>query len=120
MIIHSGKYHLEYKEPEIEPNDPFALAIAGKPREAMEASKKLALSSKKWIRQDMTIPDHDLRVTVRVLPKLRNYTGSIRYCIKSRDWGNHDGMSLFVNKVEKIKVIHRHCMYRLLIVFSER
>ncbi|KAG1295382.1 hypothetical protein G6F66_004376 [Rhizopus arrhizus] len=103
MIIHSGKYHLEYKEPEIEPNDPFALAIAGKPREAMEASKKLALSSKKWIRQDMTIPDHDLRVTVRVLPKLRNYTGSIRYCIKSRDWGNHDGMSLFVNKVEKIK-----------------
>ncbi|CAO3703977.1 unnamed protein product [Rhizopus stolonifer] len=103
MIIHSGKYQPEYKEPEVEPNDPFALAIAGKPREAMEASRKQALSGKKWVRQDTSIPDHDLKVTIRVLPKLQNYTGSIRNCVKSRDWGKHDGMSLFVNKIEKIK-----------------
>lgn len=104
VIIHSGKYQPEYKEPEVEPNDPFALAIAGKPREAMEASRKQALSGKKWVRQDTSIPDHDLKVTIRVLPKLQNYTGSIRNCVKSRDWGKHDGMSLFVNKIEKIKV----------------
>ncbi|KAL4209184.1 hypothetical protein CU097_013754 [Rhizopus azygosporus] len=103
MVIHSGKYEPQYKEPEIEPNDPFALAIAGKPREATEAAKKLALSGKKWIRQDALIPDHDLKVTVRVLPRLQSYTGSIRHRIKSRDWKKHDGMSLYVNKVEKIK-----------------
>lgn len=121
MVIHSGKYEPQYKEPEIDSNDPFALAIAGKPREATEAAKKLALSGKKWIRQDALIPDHDLKVTVRVLPRLQSYTGSIRHRIKSRDWKKHDGMSLYVNKVEKIKVNKRNKKWGQIITkLSER
>ncbi|KAI9259364.1 histone deacetylation protein Rxt3-domain-containing protein [Sporodiniella umbellata] len=104
MIIHSGKYQPEFKEPNIEPNDPFALAIAGKSKEAMEASKKLVLSGKRWISPSaIPLPDHDLKVTLRVLPRLQLYSGSIRHCLKSRDWGKHDGVSLFVHKIEKIK-----------------
>lgn len=104
MAIHSGKYQPQFIEPDIEADDPFALAVAGKQRESIEAAKKLALSGKRWVRHDSLIPDHDLKVTVRVLPTLKNYASCIRYRLKSREWGKHDGMSLFVDKVEKIKV----------------
>ncbi|KAI8092200.1 histone deacetylation protein Rxt3-domain-containing protein [Gilbertella persicaria] len=104
MAIHSGKYQPEFIEPTVEPGDPFALAIAGKQRESIEAAKKLAMSGKKYVhRHDHLIPDHDLKVTVRVLPTLQSYASTIRNKLKSREWGRHDGMSLFVNKVEKIK-----------------
>lgn len=105
MAIHSGKYQPQFIEPQVEPGDPFALAVAGKQRESMEAAKRLALSGKKCMhRYDQTKPDHDLKVTVRVLPTLQHYASSIRYKLKSREWAKHDGMSLFVDKVEKIKV----------------
>lgn len=105
MIIHSGKYEPKFVEPTVEMTEPFALAVAGKQKESIEAAKKLAFSGKQYIhRYDHSIPDHDLKVTVRVLPKLQNYASSIRHKLKSRDWHQHDGMSLYVEKVEKTKV----------------
>lgn len=105
VAIHSGKYQPHFTEPTIEPTDPFALAVAGKQKESIEAAKRLALSGKKYTQHDQhLIPDHDLKVTVRVLPTLQHYASSIRHKLKSREWGKHDGMSLFVNKVEKVKV----------------
>jgi hypothetical protein len=101
VAIHSGKYVPKFIEHEIEAGDPFALAVAGKQRESIEAAKKLALSGKSKSRQET--PDHDLKVHVRVLPTLQSYASSIRYRIKSREWGKHDGMSLFITKVEKVK-----------------
>lgn len=112
MIIHSGKYQPTYIEPTIEANDPFALAVAGKQKEATEATRKMAFSGKQYIRRyDHLIPDHDLKVTVRVLPKLQHYASSIRHKLKSREWHQHDGMSLYVDKVEKIKVNFISCVY---------
>ncbi|CAO3614832.1 unnamed protein product [Mucor fragilis] len=104
MAIHSGKYQPRFIEPTIEPTDPFALAVAGKQKESIEAARRLALSGKKYTQHEQHwIPDHDLKVTVRVLPTLQSYASSIRHRLKSREWGKHDGMSLFVNKVEKVK-----------------
>ncbi|GAN10740.1 conserved hypothetical protein [Mucor ambiguus] len=105
MAIHSGKYQPHFIEPTIEPTDPFALAVAGKQKESIEAARRLALSGKKYTQHDQHwMPDHDLKVTVRVLPTLQSYASSIRHRLKSREWGKHDGMSLFVYKVEKVKV----------------
>jgi hypothetical protein len=104
VAIHCGKYQPQFIEPQVEPGDPFALAVAGKQRESIEAAKRLALCGKKYVHQHAK-PDHDLKVTVRVLPTLQHYAGSIRHKLKSREWGKHDGMSLFVDKVEKIKVL---------------
>lgn len=104
MTIHSGKYEPQFVEREIDAGDPFALAIAGKQREALEATKKVALSGKKWVlHDDHLVPNYDLKVIVRVLPTLQHYASSIRHKIKSREWTQHDGMSLFVVQVEKIK-----------------
>ncbi|KAG0164327.1 hypothetical protein DFQ28_010514 [Apophysomyces sp. BC1034] len=104
MAIHSGKYKPLFSEPEVQPDSSFALAIAGKPLEAAQAAKMLAISGKKWQARDERAPDHDLKVTVRVLPKLRCYASTIRHNIKSRPWGdNHDGVSFYVENVEKIK-----------------
>lgn len=105
MAIHSGKYKPQFQEPDVHPDDPFALAVAGKPVEAAHAAKRLAMSGKKWQKREEIIPDYDLKVTVRVLPKLRHYASTIRNNIKSRSWGsNHDGVSFYIEKVEKIKV----------------
>ncbi|KAH6590300.1 hypothetical protein BASA61_005339 [Batrachochytrium salamandrivorans] len=49
-------------------------------------------------------PDHDLHVTLRILPKLLKYTGSTRYGLDSRGWGgSHDGESMAVEKVERVE-----------------
>ncbi|KAI9105576.1 histone deacetylation protein Rxt3-domain-containing protein [Phlyctochytrium arcticum] len=45
------------------------------------------------------LPDHELIVTLRVLPRLVKYTGSLRNNIDSRGWGTHDGESVRVEKV---------------------
>ena len=102
MAIHSGKYQPQFVEPEVD--ESFVLAIAGKQRESIEAARKLALSGKKWVLHDTLIPDYDLKVTVRVLPTLQQYASSLRNRLKSREWKQHDGMSVFVTKVEKMKV----------------
>ena len=105
VAIHSGQYQPQFIEPTIEPGDPFALAVAWKQRESIEVAKRLALSGNKYVhRHDHLIPDHDLKVTVKVLPTLRHYASTIRCRLKSREWGRHDGMSLYVSKVEIIQV----------------
>jgi hypothetical protein len=102
VIIHSGKYQPPIKEKEMDSNDPFALTIAGKTREALEETRRRALTGKTLLNSDV---DHDVKVVLRVMPKLQDYASSIRHRLKSRHWGgSHDGVSLFVDKVEKIKV----------------
>ncbi|CAO3625413.1 unnamed protein product [Cunninghamella echinulata] len=110
MAIHSGQYVPEkYHDPEFKPTDPFALAIAGKSIESgKSALKKRPIPATTYLRAakygDDTIPEHDVQVTVRVLPKLKRYTSSIQHRIKSREWGNnHDGVSLCVENVEVLK-----------------
>jgi Histone deacetylation protein Rxt3 len=50
-------------------------------------------------------PDHDLSVTLRILPKLIKYAGSTRCGLESRGWGSsHDGVSL---QVVKIQILER-------------
>ncbi|RIA99252.1 hypothetical protein C1645_811732 [Glomus cerebriforme] len=48
-------------------------------------------------------PDHDLCVTIRVLPKLVQYTSTLRNGYKSRSWGNHHGVSYKIESVRKMK-----------------
>ncbi|CAG8520424.1 6690_t:CDS:2 [Ambispora gerdemannii] len=48
-------------------------------------------------------PDYDLCVTIRVLPKLVQYTSCSRNRIKSRSWGNHHGVSFKIESVRKMK-----------------
>ena len=50
------------------------------------------------------MPDHDLHVTLRVLPCLVKYQGSRRHGLLSRSWGSaHDGESFKIEKVEKVE-----------------
>lgn len=108
VAIHSGKFIPDHHDPELESNDPFLLAVSGKTVDLIRAAtKKHALSPKTYLksRRDDTVPDHDIKVTLRVLPKLQHYTSTIQHRIKSRPWGgNHDGISLFVEKVEQLEV----------------
>lgn len=54
--------------------------------------------------QTVLLPDHDLHVTLRVLPRLVKYTGCMRHGLDSRGWGaSHDGESISVVKVEKVE-----------------
>lgn len=96
MILHSGKYTAEFIEPEIDPHNAFVSALAAEIKFDDEDQPK---------RKHATIPDHDLKVTLRVLPTLQRYKGYIRNYIASRSWGgNHDGVSFYVEKVERIQV----------------
>lgn len=106
MAIHSGKYTPKYIEPEMDFNsDPLVFAITGNQGESIKAARKLAVSGQKYIKRQPQAPDHDLKVIVRVLPTLQHYASCIRNRLKSREWsGQHDGMSLYVVQVEKIKV----------------
>lgn len=43
------------------------------------------------------IPDHDLQVTILILPSLEKYASTVRFGIKSREWeGTHDGLSYMI------------------------
>ncbi|KAI8138789.1 histone deacetylation protein Rxt3-domain-containing protein [Fennellomyces sp. T-0311] len=93
MIVHSGKYSMAFVEPDIDPRDPFFVALGAE----MDDEDKSKRPSK------YEIPDHDLKVTLRVMPTLKRYTGTIRHYIASRTWGgDHDGASYWVECVEKI------------------
>lgn len=49
------------------------------------------------------LADHDLIITLRVLPQLVRYTGSLRCGLVSRGWGvGHDGNSIRVIACEKV------------------
>ncbi|KAF9135376.1 hypothetical protein BGW39_003173 [Mortierella sp. 14UC] len=48
-------------------------------------------------------PGFDLAVTLRVMPKLIKYQGSIRHRIKSRTWNTgHDGVSFRIESIRKL------------------
>ncbi|RKP26629.1 histone deacetylation protein Rxt3-domain-containing protein [Syncephalis pseudoplumigaleata] len=47
-------------------------------------------------------PCYDLKVTLRVVSRLQRYTGTVRHCIRSRDWTEHDGGSYMIYKVEQL------------------
>ena len=50
--------------------------------------------------------EHELNVTLRILPPLVRYTGCNRFGIRSRGWGNgHEGESI---RVEKVEIIQNH------------
>ncbi|RHZ82267.1 hypothetical protein Glove_110g81 [Diversispora epigaea] len=48
-------------------------------------------------------PNHDLCVTIRVLPKLVQYTATVRNQYQSRPWGNHHGVSYKIEKICEMK-----------------
>ncbi|CAM0138536.1 hypothetical protein VKS41_007155 [Umbelopsis sp. WA50703] len=93
IIIHTGQYEAPYQEPQVKLNSDVLLAMSG----------TAAVVEPRRVEVDKNIPDHDISVTLRVLPKLQRYTGTIRHNLKSRQWGsNHDGMSIYVESVETI------------------
>ncbi|KAJ3035344.1 hypothetical protein HDV00_004072 [Rhizophlyctis rosea] len=50
------------------------------------------------------LPSHDVHVTLRILPRLIKYSGSMRNGLQSRGWGGgHDGESLEVVKVVEVE-----------------
>ncbi|KAI9251817.1 histone deacetylation protein Rxt3-domain-containing protein [Phascolomyces articulosus] len=107
MIVHSGKYDMPFVEPDIDPRDPFFLALGASDmifQEDPYNKKKKPSTTMNGGSNHHTIPDHDVKVTLRVVPTLKRYTGTIRHCISSRTWnGNHDGSSYWVENVEKIQ-----------------
>ncbi|KAI8820682.1 histone deacetylation protein Rxt3-domain-containing protein [Fimicolochytrium jonesii] len=50
------------------------------------------------------LADHDIFVTLRVLPRLVKYAGSLRNGVESRGWGSaHDGESVRIEKVVAVE-----------------
>ncbi len=50
------------------------------------------------------VADHDLKITIRILPKLQRYYPTYRHGLSSRGWGKtHDGYSYRIEKVEKLE-----------------
>ncbi|KAJ3162753.1 hypothetical protein HDU86_003726 [Geranomyces michiganensis] len=53
------------------------------------------------------LPSHDLNITLRILPRLVKYAGSLRNGIESRGWGaSHDGESV---RIENCRAVPRGC-----------
>ncbi|KAI9310921.1 histone deacetylation protein Rxt3-domain-containing protein [Dichotomocladium elegans] len=103
MIVHCGKYSMPFVEPDIAPNDPLFLALGIDPAYTISTTATGLARSRNGSRsKSTTIPDHDLKVTLRVVPALKHYNGTIQNYIASRTWGsNHDGVSYHVERVEK-------------------
>ncbi|RKP09890.1 histone deacetylation protein Rxt3-domain-containing protein [Thamnocephalis sphaerospora] len=53
-------------------------------------------------------PPYDLVVTLRVVPRLNRYTGTVRNYVRSRDWPHHDGASFVVESVERLPLGKAH------------
>lgn len=102
VIVHCGKYSMKFIEPELDIHDPVSIALGATLDEPIKSKKTTT---------PYHIPDHDLKVTLRVMPALKHYTGTVQHHIGSRSWGgNHDGLSYWVEHVEKLKV----CLYMYL------
>ena len=94
MIIHSGHYRpVDAPDPVspdfITPEDDESKDLkASKIEEMTEFSVKVApvIARADPITSSSTtlVPDHDLHVTLRVLPKLTKYTGSTRFGLDSK------------------------------------
>ncbi|KAI8918381.1 hypothetical protein DFJ77DRAFT_455346 [Powellomyces hirtus] len=56
------------------------------------------------------LASHDLHITLRILPRLVKYTGSLRNGIESRGWGSsHDGESI---RIETVKAVSKGSVSR--------
>lgn len=90
MLIHSGQYI-----PIVEPQSPD--------NEVPDATGQRHNFVSNPIKH--ICPSYDLSVTLRVLPKLVRYQGSIRHRIKSRTWNTgHDGVSFRIESTKKLSV----------------
>lgn len=46
-------------------------------------------------------PDHDVHITLLILPPLETYPSTMQHHMRSREWaGTHDGMSYMIHRVE--------------------
>ncbi|KAI7881585.1 hypothetical protein K492DRAFT_66323 [Lichtheimia hyalospora FSU 10163] len=86
---------MPFIEPELTIHDPVSIALGATLDEPIKSKKTTT---------PYPIPDHDVKVTLRVMPALKCYTGTVQHHIGSRSWGgNHDGLSYWVEDVEKLK-----------------
>jgi hypothetical protein len=64
-----------------------------------------------WIRwggEPSKADENQVNVTVRIVPPLVRYASTERNRVRTRGWGNgHDGMSIVVEAVERVKVGHK-------------
>jgi hypothetical protein len=122
MIIHSGHYR-PVDAPDPLPQNPDVpsvnqAALVDSKQNATRTSSSISFLSEIATKVQPVIaqadlvnssanvltPDHDLHVTLRILPRLIKYTGSTRYGLDSKGWGaSHDGESVRVEKVEKVE-----------------
>ena len=118
MIIHSGHYRPVdapdplTKSPDVGSVDQAALAENNRSSSSAVFESEIDTKVQPVIAQadpvnsstNILTPDHDLHVTLRILPRLVKYTGSTRYGLDSKGWGSsHDGESVRVEKVEKVE-----------------
>lgn len=121
MIIHSGHYRPVDAPDPIEKNpdlpsvlqaqmlksdfgDKSSSSISYKSPISSEVMPIIARADLESSSSTTLLPDHDLNVTLRILPKLIKYTGSTRYGLDSKGWSClHAGESFIIVKVEKVK-----------------
>lgn len=123
MIIHTGHYRpVDAPDPVSQNPDNLSVNQAALANDESNKTKNIQSNVTKLseIREKVTpviadadpihssstilVPDHDLHVTLRILPRLVKYTGSTRYGLDSKGWGaSHDGESVRVEKVEKVE-----------------
>ncbi|KAJ3331752.1 hypothetical protein HDU76_002308 [Blyttiomyces sp. JEL0837] len=117
-LVHSGAYRLIDTPPEMLPEDPANLTpSSSKPPTAQTPTfsnpRKLPSppSSPLIPKADPSNPSkinptplYDLEVTIRILPRLQKYSGTLRNGISSRGWGgSHMGESFRIEKVVEIE-----------------
>jgi hypothetical protein len=118
VIIHSGHYRpVDAPDPvaadieivqETEVEDLKSSSIKEMTEFSVKVAPVIAKADPVFSSGTTLVPDHDLHVTLRVLPKLAKYTGSTRFGLDSkyftlkRGWGSHDGESVRIERVEKV------------------
>nr|POE96469.1 transcriptional regulatory protein rxt3 [Quercus suber] len=99
--VHSGWIRGDFGELDQDLQDLFP------PNEA--ASSSDAPASLTLLSQRPEIPrrvpaDHDVHITLLILPPLQSYVGTMQNHIRSREWGKqdqgHDGMSFMIHQIE--------------------
>ncbi|KAI8899562.1 histone deacetylation protein Rxt3-domain-containing protein [Globomyces pollinis-pini] len=130
MIIHSGHYRpVDAPDPVLENPDSGSLKQASLLKDVDNVHNRttslvtnvspicskvnpvIAQVDQRNSSSTVLLPDHDLNVTLRILPKLVKYTGSTRYGLDSKGWGSsHDGESV---RIEKVTMLDSGSVYRL-------
>jgi hypothetical protein len=103
MIIHSGHYRPVDAPDSPQPADSLKSLIQNVPNVVSVIDPVIASASIAKKGSNVLLPDHDISVTLRVLPKLAKYTGSTHFGLDSRSWGsNHDGYSIKIERVDPL------------------